>query len=199
MSLIIKNNKMMKILLVGVISIILLNMSLNVKAAEKKIEIKDGTQIITEPTGSLTTPMVISVNTNVEKKLTINYVGIDKNRLQYNLEEKEGNLDFDVNVLTGEIKLKAKSGTNFGAVFSLVDRQSKKVYPISLVIKAVDGKSKVSLLGNVKNMKFNIISGNIYLEGTVDLKRVIEGGINPLNEKPRMYLKNLNAQRTVEL
>ena len=199
MSLIIKNNKMMKILLVGVISIILLNMSLNVKAAENKIEIKDGTQIITETTGSLTTPKVISVNTNVEKKLTINYVGIDKNRLQYNLEEKEGNLDFDVNILTGEIKLKAKSGTNFGAVFSLVDRQSKKVYPISLVIKAVDGKSKVSLLGNVKNMKFNIISGNMYLEGTVDLKRVIEGGINPLNEKPTMYLKNLNTQRTVEL
>ena len=199
MSLIIKNNKMMKILLVGVISIILLNMSLNVKAAENKIEIKDGTQIITETTGSLTTPKVISVNTNVEKKLTINYVGIDKNRLQYNLEEKEGNLDFDVNILTGEIKLKAKSGTNFGAVFSLVDRQTKKVYPISLVIKAVDGKSKVSLLGNVKNMKFNIISGNMYLEGTVDLKRVIEGGINPLNEKPTMYLKNLNTQRTVEL
>ena len=199
MSLIIKNNKMMKILLVGVISIILLNMSLNVKAAENKIEIKDGTQIITETTGSLTTPKVISVNTNVEKRLTINYVGIDKNRLQYNLEEKEGNLDFDVNILTGEIKLKAKSGTNFGAVFSLVDRQSKKVYPISLVIKAVDGKSKVSLLGNVKNMKFNTISGNMYLEGTVDLKRVIEGGINPLNEKPTMYLKNLNTQRTVEL
>ena len=199
MNLIIKNNKMMKILLVGVISIILLNMSLNVKAAENKIEIKDGTQIITETTGSLTTPKVISVNTNVEKKLTINYVGIDKNRLQYNLEEKEGNLDFDVNILTGEIKLKAKSGTNFGAVFSLVDRQTKKVYPISLVIKAVDGKNKVSLLGNVKNMKFNTISGNMYLEGTVDLKRVIEGGINPLNEKPTMYLKNLNTQRTVEL
>ena len=199
MNLIIKNNKMIKILLVGVISIILLNMSLNVKAAENKIEIKDGTQIITETTGSLTTPKVISVNTNVEKKLTINYVGIDKNRLQYNLEEKEGNLDFDVNVLTGEIKLKAKSGTNFGAVFSLVDRQSKKVYPISLVIKAVDGKNKVSLLGNVKNMKFNTISGKMYLEGTVDLKRVIEGGINPLNEKPTMYLKNLNTQRTVEL
>ena len=199
MNLIIKNNKMMKILLVGVISIILLNMSLNVKAAENKIEIKDGTQIITETTGSLTTPKVISVNTNVEKKLTINYVGIDKNRLQYNLEEKEGNLDFDVNILTGEIKLKAKSGTNFGAVFSLVDRQTKKVYPISLVIKAVDGKNKVSLLGNVKNMKFNTISGNMYLEGTADLKRVIEGGINPLNEKPTMYLKNLNTQRTVEL
>ena len=199
MNLIIKNNKMMKILLVGVISIILLNMSLNVKAVENKIEIKDGTQIITETTGSLTTPKVISVNTNVEKKLTINYVGIDKNRLQYNLEEKEGNLDFDVNILTGEIKLKAKSGTNFGAVFSLVDRQTKKVYPISLVIKAVDGKNKVSLLGNVKNMKFNTISGKMYLEGTVDLKRVIEGGINPLNEKPTMYLKNLNTQRTVEL
>ena len=199
MNIIIKNNKMMKILLVGVISIILLNMSLNVKAAENKIEIKDGTQIITETTGSLTTPKVISVNTNVEKKLTINYVGIDKNRLQYNLEEKEGNLDFDVNVLTGEIKLKAKSGTNFGAVFSLVDRQTKKVYPISLVIKAVDGKNKVSLLGNVKNMKFNTISGKMYLEGTVDLKRVIEGGTNPLNEKPTMYLKNLNTQRTVEL
>ena len=199
MRLIIKNNKIMKILLVGVISIILLNMSLNVKAAENKIEIKDGTQIITETTGSLTTPKVISVNTNVEKKLTINYVGIDKNRLQYNLEEKEGNLDFDVNVLTGEIKLKAKSGTNFGAVFSLVDRQTKKVYPISLVIKAVDGKNKVSLLGNIKNMKFNTISGKMYLEGTVDLKRAIEGGINPLNEKPTMYLKNLNTQRTVEL
>ena len=199
MNLIIKNNKMMKILLVGVISIILLNMSLNVKAAENKIEIKDGTQIITETIGSLTTPKVISVNTNVEKKLTINYVGIDKNRLQYNLEEKEGNLDFDVNILTGEIKLKAKSGINFGAVFSLVDRQTKKVYPISLVIKAVDGKNKISLLGNVKNMKFNTISGKMYLEGTVDLKRVIEGGINPLNEKPTMYLKNLNTQRTVEL
>ena len=48
-------------------------------------------------------------------------------------------------------------------------------------------------------MKFNTISGKMYLEGTVDLKRVIEGGINPLNEKPTMYLKNLNTQRTVEL
>ena len=199
MSFIIKNNKISKILFIITISIILLSISLNVKAAENKIEIKDGNQIITDTTGTLKTPKVLNVNTNVEKKLTINYVGVDNNRLDYNLEEKEGNLDFDVNVLTGEIKLKAKSGTNFGAVFSLVDRQTKKVYPISLVIRAIDGKSKVSLLGSVKNMKFNTISGNMYLEGIADLKRVIEGGINPLNEKPTMYLKNLNTQRTVEL
>ena len=199
MSFIIKNNKISKILFIITISIILFSISLNVKAAENKIEIKDGNQIITDTTGTLKTPKVLNVNTNVEKKLTINYVGVDNNRLDYNLEEKEGNLDFDVNVLTGEIKLKAKSGTNFGAVFSLVDRQTKKVYPISLVIRAIDGKSKVSLLGSVKNMKFNTISGNMYLEGIADLKRVIEGGINPLNEKPTMYLKNLNTQRTVEL
>ena len=199
MSFIIRNNKISKILFIITISIILFSISLNVKAAEDKIEIKDGNQIITDTTGTLKTPKVLNVNTNVEKKLTINYVGVDNNRLDYNLEEKEGNLDFDVNVLTGEIKLKAKSGTNFGAVFSLVDRQTKKVYPISLVIRAIDGKSKVSLLGSVKNMKFNTISGNMYLEGIADLKRVIEGGINPLNEKPTMYLKNLNTQRTVEL
>ena len=199
MSFIIRNNKISKILFIITISIILFSISLNVKAAENKIEIKDGNQIITDTTGTLKTPKVLNVNTNVEKKLTINYVGVDNNRLDYNLEEKEGNLDFDVNVLTGEIKLKAKSGTNFGAVFSLVDRQTKKVYPISLVIRAIDGKSKVSLLGSVKNMKFNTISGNMYLEGIADLKRVIEGGINPLNEKPTMYLKNLNIQRTVEL
>ena len=199
MSFIIRNNKISKILFIITISIILFSISLNVKAAENKIEIKDGNQIITDTTGTLKTPKVLNVNTNVEKKLTINYVGIDNNRLDYNLEEKEGNLDFDVNVLTGEIKLKAKSGTNFGAVFSLVDRQTKKVYPISLVMKAIDGKSKVSLLGSVKNMKFNTISGNMYLEGIADLKRVIEGGINPLNEKPTMYVKNLNTQRTVEL
>ena len=199
MSFIIRNNKISKILFIITISIILFSISLNVKAAENKIEIKDGNQIITDTTGTLKTPKVLNVNTNVEKKLTINYVGVDNNRLDYNLEEKEGNLDFDVNVLTGEIKLKAKSGTNFGAVFSLVDKQTKKVYPISLVIRAIDGKSKVSLLGSVKNMKFNTISGNMYLEGIADLKRVIEGGINPLNEKPTMYLKNLNTQRTVEL
>ena len=199
MSFIIRNNKISKILFIITISIILFSISLNVKAAENKIEIKDGNQIITDTTGTLKTPKVLNVNTNVEKKLTINYVGVDNNRLDYNLEEKEGNLDFDVNVLTGEIKLKVKSGTNFGAVFSLVDRQTKKVYPISLVIRAIDGKSKVSLLGSVKNMKFNTISGNMYLEGIADLKRVIEGGINPLNEKPTMYLKNLNTQRIVEL
>ena len=199
MSFIIRNNKISKILFIITISIILFSISLNVKAAENKIEIKDGNQIITDTTGTLKTPKVLNVNTNVEKKLTINYVGVDNNRLDYHLEEKEGNLDFDINVLTGEIKLKAKSGTNFGAVFSLVDRQTKKVYPISLVIRAIDGKSKVSLLGSVKNMKFNTISGNMYLEGIADLKRVIEGGINPLNEKPTMYLKNLNTQRTVEL
>ena len=199
MSFIIRNNKISKILFFITILIIFFSISLNVKAVENKIEIKDGNQIITDTTGTLKTPKVLNVNTNVEKKLTINYVGVDNNRLDYNLEEKEGNLDFDVNVLTGEIKLKAKSGTNFGAVFSLVDRQTKKVYPISLVIRAIDGKSKVSLLGSVKNMKFNTISGNMYLEGIADLKRVIEGGINPLNEKPTMYLKNLNTQRTVEL
>ena len=199
MSFIIRNNKINKILFIITISIILFSISLNVKAVENKIEIKDGNQIITDTTGTLKTPKVLNVNTNVEKKLTINYLGVDNNRLDYHLEEKEGNLDFDINVLTGEIKLKAKSGTNFGAVFSLVDRQTKKVYPISLVIRAIDGKSKVSLLGSVKNMKFNTISGNMYLEGIADLKRVIEGGINPLNEKPTMYLKNLNTQRTVEL
>ena len=108
MSFIIRNNKISKILFIITISIIFFSISLNVKAAENKIEIKDGNQIITDTTGTLKTPKVLNVNTNVEKKLTINYVGVDNNRLDYNLEEKEGNLDFDVNVLTGEIKLKAK-------------------------------------------------------------------------------------------
>ena len=106
MSFIIRNNKISKILFIITISIILFSISLNVKAAENKIEIKDGNQIITDTTGTLKTPKVLNVNTNVEKRLTINYVGVDNNRLDYHLEEKEGNLDFDVNVLTGEIKLR---------------------------------------------------------------------------------------------
>ena len=54
--------------------------------------------------------------------------------------EKEGNLDFDVNIMTGEIRLKVKSGINAGVIFSIKDRGTNKVYPISLVIKAVDRK-----------------------------------------------------------
>lgn len=40
-----------------------------------------------------------------EKKLTLNTIGLDKTRIKYNIEEK-GNLDFDVNIMTGEIRLK---------------------------------------------------------------------------------------------
>ena len=67
-------------------------------------------------------------------------IGLDKTKLEYNIEEKEGNLDFDVNIMTGEIRLKVKSGINAGVIFSIKDRGTNKVYPISLVIKAVDRK-----------------------------------------------------------
>ena len=106
----------------------------------EKIEIKDGGEIITQSEGNLTTPKVLNVNIMKEKKLTLNTIGLDKTKLEYNIEEKEGNLDFDVNIMTGEIRLKVKSGINAGIIFSIKDRGTNKVYPISLVIKAVDRK-----------------------------------------------------------
>ena len=111
-----------------------------VLAVGEKIEIKDGGEIITQSEGNLTTPKVLNVNIMKEKKLTLNIIGLDKTKLEYNIEEKEGNLDFDVNIMTGEIRLKVKSGINAGVIFSIKDRGTNKVYPISLVIKAVDRK-----------------------------------------------------------
>ena len=120
--------------------IIMFNMKTYVLAVGEKIEIKDGGEIITQSEGNLTTPKVLNVNIMKEKKLTLNTIGLDKTKLEYNIEEKEGNLDFDVNIMTGEIRLKVKSGINAGVIFSIKDRGTNKVYPISLVIKAVDRK-----------------------------------------------------------
>ena len=120
--------------------IIMFNMKTYVLAVGEKIEIRDGGEIITQSEGNLTTPKVLNVNIMKEKKLTLNTIGLDKTKLEYNIEEKEGNLDFDVNIMTGEIRLKVKSGINAGVIFSIKDRGTNKVYPISLVIKAVDRK-----------------------------------------------------------
>ena len=136
-----KNKKMiLNIMMILTFFIIMFNMKIYVLAVGEKIEIKDGGEIITQSEGNLTTPKVLNVNIMKEKKLTLNTIGLDKTKLEYNIEEKEGNLDFDVNIMTGEIRLKVKSGINAGIIFSIKDRGTNKVYPISLVIKAVDRK-----------------------------------------------------------
>ena len=136
-----KNKKMiLNIMMILTFFIIMFNMKIYVLAVGEKIEIKDGGEIITQSEGNLTTPKVLNVNIMKEKKLTLNTIGLDKTKLEYNIEEKEGNLDFDVNIMTGEIRLKVKSGINAGVIFSIKDRGTNKVYPISLVIKALDRK-----------------------------------------------------------
>lgn len=136
-----KNKKMiLNIIMILTFFIIMFNMKTYVLAVGEKIEIKDGGEIITQSEGNLTTPKVLNVNIMKEKKLTLNTIGLNKTKLEYNIEEKEGNLDFDVNIMTGEIRLKVKSGINAGVIFSIKDRGTNKVYPISLVIKAVDRK-----------------------------------------------------------
>lgn len=136
-----KNKKMiLNIMMILTFFIIMFNMKTYVLALGEKIEIKDGGEIITQSEGNLTTPKVLNVNIMKEKKLTLNTIGLDKTKLEYNIEEKEGNLDFDVNIMTGEIRLKVKSGINAGVIFSIKDRGTNKVYPISLVIKALDRK-----------------------------------------------------------
>lgn len=136
-----KNKKMiLNIIMSLIFLIIIFNIQNYVFAVGEKIEIKDGGEIITQSEGNLTTPKVLNVNIMKEKKLTLNTIGFDKTKLEYNIEEKEGNLDFDVNIMTGEIRLKVKSGINAGVIFSIKDRGTNKVYPISLVIKAVDRK-----------------------------------------------------------
>ena len=136
-----KNKKMiLNIMMILTFFIIMFNMKIYVLALGEKIVIKDGGEIITQSEGNLTTPKVLNVNIMKEKKLTLNTIGLDKTKLEYNIEEKEGNLDFDVNIMTGEIRLKVKSGINAGVIFSIKDRGTNKVYPISLVIKAVDRK-----------------------------------------------------------
>ena len=136
-----KNKKMiLNIIMILTFFIIMFNMKTYVLAVGEKIEIKDGGEIITQSEGNLTTPKVLNVNIMKEKKLTLNTIGLDKTKLEYNIEEKEGNLDFDVNIMTGEIRLKVKSGINAGVIFSIKDRVTNKVYPISLVIKAIDRK-----------------------------------------------------------
>ena len=136
-----KNRKMiLNIMMILTFFIIMFNMKTYVLAVGEKIEIKDGGEIITQSEGNLTTPKVLNVNIMKEKKLTLNTIGLDKTKLEYNIEEKEGNLDFDVNIMTGEIRLKVKSGINAGVIFSIKDRVTNKVYPISLVIKAIDRK-----------------------------------------------------------
>ena len=136
-----KNKKMiLNIMMILTFFIIMFNMKTYVLAVGEKIEIKDGGEIITQSEGNLTTPKVLNVNIMKEKKLALNTIGLDKTKLEYNIEEKEGNLDFDVNIMTGEIRLKVKSGINAGVIFSIKDRGTNKVYPISLVIKAIDRK-----------------------------------------------------------
>ena len=136
-----KNKKMvLNIIMSLIFLIIIFNIQNYVFAIGEKIEIKDGGEIITQSEGNLTTPKVLNVNIMKEKKLALNTIGLDKTKLEYNIEEKEGNLDFDVNIMTGEIRLKVKSGINAGVIFSIKDRGTNKVYPISLVIKAVDRK-----------------------------------------------------------
>ena len=136
-----KNKKMiLNIIMILTFFIIMFNMKTYVLAVGEKIEIKDGGEIITQSEGNLITPKVLNVNIMKEKKLTLNTIGLDKTKLEYNIEEKEGNLDFDVNIMTGEMRLKVKSGINAGVIFSIKDRGTNKVYPISLVIKALDRK-----------------------------------------------------------
>lgn len=138
----IKKNKknILYIIMSLIFLIIIFNIQNYVFAVGEKIEIKDGGEVITQSEGNLITPKVLNVNIMKEKKLTLNTIGLDKTKLEYNVEEKEGNLDFDVNIMTGEIRLKVKSGINAGVIFSIKDRGTNKVYPISLVIKAIDRK-----------------------------------------------------------
>ena len=138
----IKKNKknILYIIMSLIFLIIIFNIQNYVFAVGEKIEIKDGGEVITQSEGNLITPKVLNVNIMKEKKLTLNTIGLDKTKLEYNIEEKEGNLDFDVNIMTGEIRLKVKSGINAGVIFSIKDRGTNKVYPISLVIKALDRK-----------------------------------------------------------
>lgn len=138
----IKENKknILNIIMILTFFIIMFNMKTYVLAVGEKIEIRDGGEIITQSEGNLTTPKVLNVNIMKEKKLTLNTIGLDKTKLEYNIEEKEGNLDFDINIMTGEIRLKVKSGINAGVIFSIKERVTNKVYPISLVIKAIDRK-----------------------------------------------------------
>jgi hypothetical protein len=138
----IKKNKknILYIIMSLIFLIIIFNIQNYVFAVGEKIEIKDGGEVITQSEGNLITPKVLNVNIMKEKKLTLNTIGLDKTKLEYNVEEKEGNLDFDVNIMTGEIRLKVKSGINAGVIFSIKDRGTNKVYPISLVIKALDRK-----------------------------------------------------------
>ena len=136
-----KNKKMiLNIIMILTFFIIMFNMKTYVLAVGEKIEIRDGVEIITQSEGNLTTPKVLNVNIMKEKKLALNIIGLDKTKLEYNIEEKEGNIDFDVNIISGEIRLKVKSGINAGVIFSIKDRVTNKVYPISLVIKAIDRK-----------------------------------------------------------
>ena len=138
----IKKNKknILYIIMSLIFLIIIFNIQNYVFAVGEKIEIKDGGEVITQSEGNLITPKVLNVNIMKEKKLTLNTIGLDKTKLEYNVEAKEGNLDFDVNIMTGEIRLKVKSGINAGVIFSIKDRGTNKVYPISLVIKALDRK-----------------------------------------------------------
>lgn len=138
----IKKNKknILYIIMSLIFLIIIFNIQNYVFAVGEKIEIKDVGEVITQSEGNLITPKVLNVNIMKEKKLTLNTIGLDKTKLEYNVEEKEGNLDFDVNIMTGEIRLKVKSGINAGVIFSIKDRGTNKVYPISLVIKALDRK-----------------------------------------------------------
>ena len=136
-----KNKKNILYIIISLIFLIIIfNIQNYVFAVGEKIEIKDGGEVITQSEGNLITPKVLNVNIMKEKKLTLNTIGLDKTKLEYNVEEKEGNLDFDVNIMTGEIRLKVKSGINAGVIFSIKDRGTNKVYPISLVIKAIDRK-----------------------------------------------------------
>ena len=86
-----KNKKMiLNIIMILTFFIIMFNMKTYVLAVGEKIEIKDGGEIITQSEGNLTTPKVLNVNIMKEKKLTLNTIGLDKTKLEYNIEEKEG-------------------------------------------------------------------------------------------------------------
>ena len=89
----IKKNKkkILNIIMILIFFIIMFNMKTYVLAVGEKIEIKDDGEIITQSEGNLTTPKVLNVNIMKEKKLTLNTIGLDKTKLEYNIEEKEGN------------------------------------------------------------------------------------------------------------
>ena len=88
-----KNRKMiLNIMMILTFFIIMFNMKTYVLAVGEKIEIKDGGEIITQSEGNLTTPKVLNVNIMKEKKLTLNTIGLDKTKLEYNIEEKEDDI-----------------------------------------------------------------------------------------------------------